>query len=214
MKMRTFLLSALIAVPAGSVLSGGGWAIVTVENPPEHLTVGVPYTLEYSVRQHGIEVHDGLKGYVEARNGGQVVRANSSDAMTKGRYKASLTIPSDGKWTITVESGLGAAKTKMKPITVAAAGATVAPMSAVERGDHLFVAKGCVTCHVEMKVIPVDIRTNKYDEKFLKQFLANPAAMPKRYNVGLDMPNLGLKPEEISALAAYLSAGPNSTGTR
>ena len=212
MKMRAFLLSALIAVPAGSMLSGG-WAVVTVENPPENLTVGVPYTLEYSVRQHGIEVHSGLKGYVEARNGGRVVRADALDA-SKGKYKATVTVPAAGLWTITVQSGFGPSKTVMKPITVAAAGTTVAPMSLVERGDHLFVAKGCVTCHVEMKVLPVDIRNNKYDEKFLKQFLANPAAMPKRYNVGLDMPNLGLKTEEISALAAYLAAGPNSTGTR
>jgi hypothetical protein len=65
-----------------------------------------------------------------------------------------------------------------------------------------------------MKVIPVDIRTNTYDEKFVKNLLANPAAMQKRYNVGLEMPNLGLKTDEIAALAAYLSAGPNSTGTR
>jgi hypothetical protein len=213
MKMRAFLLSALIAVPAGSLLSGG-WAVVTIENPPEYLTVGVPYTLEYSVRQHGIERHDGLKGYVEARNGLRSVRADASDALTKGKYRAIMTIPSDGKWTITVESGFGPSKTKMKPITVAAWGTSVAPMSLAERGDHLFVAKGCATCHVEMKVLPVDIRSNKYDEKFVKQLLANPSAMPKRYNVGLEMPNLGLKDEEISALAAYLSAGPNSTGTR
>ena len=213
MKMRAFLLSALIAVPAGSML-GGGWAIVTVENPPENLTVGVPYTLEYSVRQHGIEFHTGLKGYVEAKNGGQVVRGDASELFPKGKYKATVTVPSAGKWTITVQSGFGPAKTVMKPITVAASGTSVAPMSLVERGDHLFVAKGCVTCHVEMKVLPVDIRNNKYDEKFVKQLLANPSSMPKRYNVGLEMPNLGLKTEEISALAAYLTAGPNSTGTR
>ena len=213
MRMRAFLLSALIAVPAGSVLSGG-WAVVTVENPPEHLTVGQPYTIEYSVRQHGIELHNGLKGYVEARNGGRTVRADASDASTKGMYKATLTVPTDGRWTITVESGFGPAKTMMKPITVAAAGTAVAPMSAVERGDHLFVAKGCVMCHVEMKILPVDIRTNKYDETFVKQLLANPAAMPKKYNTGVEMPNLGLKTEEIAALAAYLAAGPNSTGTR
>ena len=109
MRMRAFLLSALIAVPAGSMLGGGGgWAIVTVENPPENLTVGVPYTLEYSVRQHGIEVHSGLKGYVEARNGGRVVRVDASDA-SKGKYKATVTVPAAGMWTITVQSGLGAA---------------------------------------------------------------------------------------------------------
>ena len=43
---------------------------------------------------------------------------------------ASLTIPTAGSWTITVQSGFGPSKTTMKPITVAAAGATVAAMSA------------------------------------------------------------------------------------
>ena len=86
-------------------------------------------------------------------------------------------------------------------------------MSEPERGEHLFNAKGCATCHVEMKVIPVDVRSNKYDEKFVKQLLADPGAMPKRHKAGVEMPNLNLKPGEIAALAAYL-AGPNTTGTR
>jgi hypothetical protein len=211
MRLRGFLLPAVIALPAGSVLTGG-WAVVTVENPPEHLVAGVPYTLEYAVRQHGVELMPGLRGTIEAKSGRNTVVVEARPA-TKGKYTASLTIPTAGSWTITVQSGFGPAKTTMKPIAVAVGGTTVAAMSAPERGEHLFVAKGCVMCHVEMKVLPVDIRTNKYDEKFVKQLLADPASMPKRYNTGLEMPNLELEPAEISALAAYL-AGPNSTGTR
>ena len=45
------------------------------------------------------------------------------------------------------------------------------------------------------------------------ELLADPAASPKRHQAGVEMPNLHLKPAEISALAAYL-AGTNSTGTR
>jgi hypothetical protein len=64
-----------------------------------------------------------------------------------------------------------------------------------------------------MKVIPIDVRAGKYDGKFVTQLLENPAAMPKRHQAGVEMPNLHLKPAEISALAAYL-AGTNPTGTR
>lgn len=214
MRLRTMLLSAVIAVPTGSVL-WGGWAVVTVENPPERLAVGVPYTVEYSVRQHGVELLGGLRGNIEARAGSQVVRSDAKPTASVGKYSAVLTIPSAGNWTITVHSGFGPSKTTMRPIAVAAPGATVAAMTEPERGQHLFAAKGCATCHVEMKVIPVDVRANKYDEKFVKQLLADPKSMPKRHATGGDMPNLGLKPAEISALAAYLSgAGPNSTGTR
>ena len=211
MRLRTGLLSALIVFPAGSLLSGG-WALVTVENPPERLVAGSPYTIEYSVRVHGRELLPGLKGTVEAKAGSRVVRADAR-ALTAGKYSASLTVPSAGLWTITVHSGFGPAKTTMLPIPVAAAGAPMVAMAEPERGQHLFVAKGCVICHVEMKVIPVDVRSTRYDEKFVKQLLLNPQAMPKRHSAGVDMPNLELKPAEISALAAYL-AGPNPTGTR
>ena len=70
----------------------------------------------------------------------------------------------------------------MRPIMAAAAGASVVAMTEPERGEHLFAAKGCATCHVEMKVIPVDVRTNKYDQKFVKQLLADPRSVPKRHN--------------------------------
>ena len=227
MRLHGFLLSAVIAVPASSAVVGG-WAVVTVENPPERLTVGVPYTLEYSVRQHGKELLPGLDGQVEARAGGQVVRVDARP-LSVGKYSAVLTVPVAGSWTITVNSGFGKSMTVMKPVAAAAAGAPIVAVSEPERGERLFNAKGCATCHVEMKVIPVDVRSNKYDEKFVKQLLADPAAMPKRHKAGVEMPNLGLKSEEIAALAAYLSgaraggaggaggvggAGPNSTGTR
>lgn len=210
MRLRLILLSAPVVIPAG--LMSGGWAVVTVENPPERLVVGTPYTIEYSVRQHGKELLNGLRGTVEARAGAQVVSA-SAKALSPGKYSAFLTVPSAGSWTITVNSGFGPSRTTMRPIVAAAAGAPVMTMSDPERGQHLFAAKGCATCHVEMKVIPVDVRANKYDEKFLKQLLADPGAMPKRHQAGVEMPNLHLKPGEISALAAYL-AGTNSSGTR
>jgi hypothetical protein len=215
MRLRGFLLSAVVAVPAGHA-AFGGWAVVTVENPPERLTVGVPYTLEYSVRQHGKEVLPGLDGRVEAKAGGKVVTA-AARPLSAGKYFAVLTVPSGGSWTITVHSGFGPSKTEMKPIAAAVQGAPVVAMSEPERGEHLFNAKGCATCHVEMKVIPVDVRSTKYDEKFVTQLLADPAAMPKRHKAGVEMPNLSLKPGEIAALAAYLSGsgpGPNSSGTR
>lgn len=210
MRLRGMLLSAVVAVPAGYAVFGG-WAVVTVENPPERLTVGTPYTLEYSVRQHGKELMPGLEGRIEARAGSQVIRADAKP-LSVGRYSAVLTVPSAGAWSITIHSGWGPSKLTMKT-TAAAAGAPIVAMSEPERGEQLFNAKGCATCHVEMKVIPVDVRTNKYDEKFVKQLLADPAAMPKRHKAGVEMPNLNLKPAEISALAAYL-AGPNAAGTR
>jgi hypothetical protein len=140
------------------------------------------------------------------------VRADAK-SVPGGKYEASLLVPSAGAWTITVNSGFGPARTTMLPITAAAAGTPVAVMAETERGKHLFVAKGCTTCHVEMKVIPVDVRTSKYDGSFVKKLLSDPKSMPKRHGVDVEMPNLNLSATEISALSAYLS-GPNTAGTR
>jgi hypothetical protein len=211
MRLRTLLLSGMVAVPAIST-AFGGWAVVTVENPPEHLVVGTPYKPVYSVRQHGVELQSGLSGKVEARSGDRVVRADAK-SIAGGKYEASLLVPSAGAWTITVNSGFGPARTTMLPITAAAAGTPVVAMAETERGKHLFVAKGCTTCHVEMKVIPVDVRTSKYDGSFVKKLLSDPKSMPKRHGVDVEMPNLNLSATEISALSAYLS-GPNTAGTR
>jgi hypothetical protein len=210
MRVRSILLASIIAIPAASTL--GGWAVVTVENPPERLVVGAPYTLEYTVRQHGKDLLNDLDGKIEARSGGNVARADAK-RIANGKYAGTVAVPSAGSWTITVNSGFGKSMTTMRPLLAVAAGAPVVVMSDAERGEHLFAAKGCVTCHVEMKVIPTDVRANKYDEKFVKQLLTDPSAMPRRHKAGVDMPNLNLKPAEIGALAAYL-AGPNSTGTR
>ena len=78
MRLRAVLLSAAVAIPAGGY-AFGGWAVVTVENPPERLVVGVPYALEYSVRQHGMTLLDGLRGQVEAKgaNGSSTVDARA-----------------------------------------------------------------------------------------------------------------------------------------
>ena len=96
MRIRGILLSALVAVPAGHA-AFGGWAVVTVENPPERLTVGVPYTIEYSVRQHGKDLMPGLSGKIEARAGEQVVRADAKP-LSVGKYSAVLSVPSAGSW--------------------------------------------------------------------------------------------------------------------
>jgi hypothetical protein len=135
------LLPALTVIPMGSMLVGG-WAVVTVENPPERLVAGVPYTLEYSVRQHGVHLLPGLKGRVEATAKDRALRAEAKAGTSDGRYRATLTFPAAGSWTITVHSGFGPARTTMLPITVTAAGAPVVAMSESERGQHLFVARG------------------------------------------------------------------------
>jgi cytochrome c2 len=85
------------------------------------------------------------------------------------------------------------------------------PASLVETGQALFVAKGCLTCHINSRI------DGKYYEfrsefgpnlshytaspEFLKMWLVNPASV--RSNA--EMPDLELDETEIAALIAFLN---------
>ena len=200
---------ALLLLPA-LVRVLGGWAVITVDQLPDHLAVGAPVTLGFMVRQHGLTPLDKLSPRLEARASGQAVTAAVTPGKAVGEYLATFTIPQPGDWTITILSGFGNSKVTLLPIQALAKGASPAALSDAERGRRLFVAKGCVSCHIrnEMDVAleglaPV-LSGRKYSSDSLLKFLANPASVPSR--TGKEMPNLGLKPAELTALAAYINS--------
>ena len=96
------------------------------------------------------------------------------------------------------------------------AAATSVPSAAAQTADAaygkaLFVAKGCATCHHHAAVagsgalgegVP-DLTTYRWNADYLRAWLKDPSAVKP----GTDMPTLGLKPDEIEALIAFLSAG-------
>jgi cytochrome c2 len=90
-----------------------------------------------------------------------------------------------------------------------------APGAALEAdiayGRALFSAKGCATCHRHAAVassgfgpesgIP-DLTTYRWSADYLRTWLKDPAAIKP----ATDMPNLGLKRDEIESLIAFLSS--------
>jgi cytochrome c oxidase subunit 2 len=78
-------------------------------------------------------------------------------------------------------------------------------------GQKLFLAKGCVVCHVHNRAIAqserygVEFGPNltdfSADPGYLKRFLADPAATKP----GVEMPNLGLSQAEIDALVEFIN---------
>jgi cytochrome c2 len=90
-----------------------------------------------------------------------------------------------------------------------AAGPTPLPTpAAAERGEALFLNRGCATCHIhggveyDGQIIGVGPALTVYrgDEAFLREWLRNPAAV----RPGTEMPTLGLAEDEIDALVAFL----------
>jgi cytochrome c2 len=86
-------------------------------------------------------------------------------------------------------------------------------LSQVELGRQLFVAKGCITCHVNRRVTnsseywTIDMGAPNLsiyasDPEILRTRLRNPADV----NTSTKMPNLGLKEDEIEALIAFINS--------
>jgi len=88
--------------------------------------------------------------------------------------------------------------------------AEAAPPVPQAQGAALFVAKGCVVCHVNSSVqesessslsIGPDLTLYSNDPAFLAGWLAEPADV----RPAAKMPDLGLRPDEIDALIAFLN---------
>jgi hypothetical protein len=185
--------------------------VITVEDLPDQVMVGQPVALTFAVRQHGHTLINGLNARVEAKGGGQVVRAAAA-AKGTGRYTATLTLPNAGAWTITVYSGFGPSNVTLMPVPAVNAGRATAEPAAADRGQRLFVAKGCLTCHLHdevpasgaVKVGPY-FSGRRFPADYLRQFLADPSIATTRGPGGPEMPNLNLAPREIAALAAFIN---------
>ncbi len=211
MTTRAFrlLLPAVLVLPVIAA-NVGGWAAITVEDLPDHLVARQPVPLTFTVRQHGVRPLDGLRAKVVATAGSLETSAAATAGRETGQYTAMLTLPRAGQWTITIHSGFGNSRVTLLPVTAIDSGAAPPPpLAESERGRRLFVAKGCVTCHVHRDVaatsvaVGPELTLRRYPPEFLKPFLASPTGQ---------MPNLHLKPLEIAALTAFLNAGGAGAG--
>jgi cytochrome c2 len=73
-------------------------------------------------------------------------------------------------------------------------------LTEVERGERLFTAKGCTTCHVQFDVGP-KLAGRTFDADYLRRWLADPQAV----RAAARMPRQDLTPADIGALTAFLN---------
>ncbi len=202
-----FTLPALLVLPLLGVY--GGWAAITVEDLPDYGVVRQPLNLTFSVRQHGVTKLSNLEPRVEARGSGATTAAVAEPGKDAGQYTARLVLPQAGEWTITIHSGFGASRVTLLPIQVTEPSAQApAALAAAERGRRLFVAKGCLTCHLHRDVsgsgvvaVGPELTERRLAPEYLQRFLADPAMLGSANR----MPNLNLKQPEIAALIAFLN---------
>jgi len=182
----------------------GGWAVVTVKDLPEYFVAGQQYTIEFQVRQHGRTLLSGLRPQLVMNEVTIPAVARSSE----GTYAVTFTAPAPGQLTLTIRSGFGNTELHLYPETVVAAGTSRPAIAPHERGQMLFVAKGCNTCHSNIDLVNrpdnqaaltvgPELGGRHLAREFVMQKVKNPASQV--------MPDLGLSDAEASAIAAFLS---------
>jgi mono/diheme cytochrome c family protein len=202
-----FLLAVFCALAVAAF--GGGWAVITLKEFPDHAVAGQTLNLAFTVRQHGVTLLGGLRPKVRATAaGGRVVEAVAAAGREAGEYRASLAFPQPGDWRVTITSGFNSSDLTLPALKVLEAGsAAPAPFSPMTRGLRLFTTKGCVGCHQHLEVTPessaiagrLDLTGKRFPSDYLSRFLADPSIKPA------EMPNLKLTPEEIEMLAVFIN---------
>jgi hypothetical protein len=197
-----------------AAIYAGGWAIVTVRDLPEHVVAGKPFQLSFMVRQHGLSPLDGLEPQVTARSGAHTARWSAVRTKRTGEYAATLVLPSAASWTIRIDT-VEYNDSTLPELKAIAPGDPVPPaLSPAALGERLFVAKGCIGCHVNDEVqaqhlvdAGPDLTGKRFAEPYLRSLLADPKATFGRKSEweGDEMPNLGLKKPEIAALTAFIN---------
>lgn len=201
---------ALICV----TLDAGGWAVVTLEDLPDYVAAREPVALTFAVRVHGVTLTSGLHASVTAAAGPLAIKAKVSPAVERGYYRAALTLPHAGTWTLSIDSGHGTNNVTRLTVQAIEPGTPAPVVRDLERGQRLFAAKGCATCHVHEAVpsnkpvsVGPQLTGRRFEPQSLRSLLARPPA-PKQYDgYTVGMPNLGLSEREISALVAFLNDG-------
>lgn len=205
MKKRAIrLVSAVVLLALCSVFAqAGGWSVITLKEFPDYAIAGKPLALTFTVRQHGNHLVSGLKPLLRATAGAHEVTVTAKPTKNEGEYTASLLMANPGDWTIRIDGGFNPEdKTReynamvLPPLSVVR-GEAVTKLSHETQGSRLFVAKGCVGCHAAGG--NNDVTTRQFAKDYLRMFLADPSIRR------VEMPNLGLSENEITALTAFLT---------
>lgn len=219
-------LMLVVGLGAGAHALVGGWATVTISNPPAYFESGQSYRLEYMVRQHGRDPLTGLSGTVEIVPTGAAPAAGpisvaATPGPRKGSYIATFRAPEGDRLTLRIHSGFsggGWGDLTVTGIPLVRRGEKAPAQTAAERGRQLFVMKGCGSCHVNGDVpeygevnrvlergAAPDLTGRKLEAAYVRQRLTDPSSLPQIGSGPLRMPNLELAPAEVDALVAMLT---------
>jgi mono/diheme cytochrome c family protein len=95
------LLSLVFAIP----VFAGGWAVITLDELPTSVVAGQPYTVGFTVLQHGRTPMTDLYPTITANlNKETEFVVNATPEGKPGHYTATLTFPSGGEWRWSIQA--------------------------------------------------------------------------------------------------------------
>jgi mono/diheme cytochrome c family protein len=210
-RLKASLVAVLLSAPLLMAFAGG-WATITVRDLPDYVVAGQPTELAFTIRQHGVEPMNDLVPVIDAVSQAGEKRFKAKRGRGPGEYVVAVTLPDAGDWKLVINSGFGDSKLPLMPVRSIAQGTSApAALSDFDRGQRLFVAKGCVMCHTHKAVrgsghvdVGPELTVPRLASDYLKKFLADPSIQPPRGD--MKMPNLQLSAKEIDALVAFVNA--------
>ncbi len=114
------LFAFALAVPAFA----GGWAVITLDELPAGVIAGDPFTVGFTVLQHGKTPLTDLDPVIIARSGKEKVTVFAKEHGKPGHYEVDITLPSAGEWEWTIQAFT--MEQKMPMLSVAAPAVAVA----------------------------------------------------------------------------------------
>ncbi len=124
-KLVILLVTVLLLALVPAVLAGG-WAVITLDEPPGEIHAGQPWNLSFTVLQHGqtpvhrLDANTPVKPLLVAENPatGQRVEIVAAPTKKAGQFVAEVVFPREGAWTWTIFPNPLAGETLFEPLTV------------------------------------------------------------------------------------------------
>jgi mono/diheme cytochrome c family protein len=95
------VVSLLLVIPAFA----GGWAVITLDELPTGVVAGQPFTIGFTVLQHGRTAMTDLQPTITANlNKETEIVVNAESEGKPGHYTAAVTFPKEGEWRWSIQA--------------------------------------------------------------------------------------------------------------
>jgi hypothetical protein len=95
------LLTVIVVIP----VLAGGWAVITLDELPSNLVAGKPFTVGFTVLQHGRTPMTDLHPTITSTlNKEQVLVLDAEPEGKPGHYIATVTLPKEGEWQWSIQA--------------------------------------------------------------------------------------------------------------